>query len=208
MALNLREILGRLRTRTGSLKLKRRKALDNAAWTHFPRLRILLLVVGYVWILCLPLKELSRGIYIDENALQPGGVRPINFHSPLSFLTHVCIRYTHTGTGETCIEQIHTSVNWRDCAITMRPAPSEWQLLRGNSSHSSFPDVQNISAPVPKTTDILLCSKLQLPHKTRRTFLLPSVIKTGSATHASQFPEVMPTPSYLHQDTREQKQPL
>ena len=150
MVLNLREILGRLRTRTTGLKLKRRKALDNAAWTHFPRLKVLLLVVGYMWILCLPLKELSRGIYIDENALQPGGVRSINFRSPLSLLTHACIRYTHTGTGGTCTEQIHTSVNWRDCTMTMQPAPSEWQLLRGDTSHSSFPGVQNISASSSK----------------------------------------------------------
>ena len=92
MALNLRKLLGRLRTRVAGSKLKRRKALDNAAWTYFPKLKVLLLVVGYVWILCLPLKELSRGVYIDENALQPGGVRSINFHSLLSFLTHVCIR--------------------------------------------------------------------------------------------------------------------
>lgn len=125
MALNLREILGRLRARSGGSKLKRRKALDNAAWTHFPRLRMLLLVVGYLWILCLPLKGLSRGIYIDENALQPGGVRLINVHSPLSFLTYVYIRLTRTGTGETCIEQIHTSENWKNCAITMQPAQSK-----------------------------------------------------------------------------------
>ncbi|KAF9647556.1 Gaa1-domain-containing protein [Thelephora ganbajun] len=74
MALNIRGILGRLRSRGAGPKLKRRKALDNMAWTYFPRLKILLLVVGYAWMLCLPLKELSRGIYIDENALQPGGV--------------------------------------------------------------------------------------------------------------------------------------
>ena len=100
MALSLREILGRLRTRTAGSKLKRRKALDDAAWTHFPRLKVLLLVVGYVWILCLPLKELSRGIYIDENALQPGGVRSIDFHSPPSFLTYVY--------------QVQTYWNWGD----------------------------------------------------------------------------------------------
>lgn len=78
MAPKLREIMGRLRNRVAGSKLKRRKALDNAAWTHFPRLKIILLAVGYAWMLCLPLKDLSRGIYIDENALQPGGVRLTN----------------------------------------------------------------------------------------------------------------------------------
>lgn len=92
MALNLREILGRLRIRTAGSKLKRRKALDTLAWKHFPKFKIFLLVVGYVWMLCLPLKELSRAIYIDENALQPGGVRLVDScHSP-RFLTHLSIR--------------------------------------------------------------------------------------------------------------------
>ena len=92
MAPNLREILSRLRNRAGGSKLKRRKALDDAAWTHFPRLKILLLVVGYAWMLCLPLKELSRGIYMDENALQPGGVRIVKMDCPRSFLTCVSTR--------------------------------------------------------------------------------------------------------------------
>lgn len=74
MALNLREILGRLRLRAAGSKLKRRKALDNVAWAHFQKLKILLLAIGYTWMFLLPVKELSRGIYIDENALQPGGV--------------------------------------------------------------------------------------------------------------------------------------
>ena len=100
MALNLREILGRLRTRATDSKLKRRKALDDAAWTHFPRLRTLLLVVGYVWMLLLPLKELSRETYIDENALQPGGVRSINF--------------LFTAVSHSFVHQVHTNWNWGD----------------------------------------------------------------------------------------------
>jgi len=160
MALNLREILDRLRTRITGSKMKRRKALDDAAWSHFPRLRILLLVVGYVWILCLPLKELSRGIYIDENALQPGGVCLISFCSPLPFLTHIRIRYTHTGTGETCSEQIRTSPNWRDCAITMRPALSECRPFHDYCCYSSSPGVQNISAFNSKNYGYPLLSKI------------------------------------------------
>ena len=92
MALNLREILGRLRLRAAGSKLKRRKALDNVAWAHFQKLKILLLAIGYTWMFLLPVKELSRGIYIDENALQPGGVRfADSSHSPL-FLTHPFLR--------------------------------------------------------------------------------------------------------------------
>ena len=92
MALNLRGILGRLRIRATGSKLKRRKALDNVAWTHFPKFKILLLVVGYMWIFLLPVKELSRGIYIDENALQPGGVRPVDLCHTSPFLTYHCRR--------------------------------------------------------------------------------------------------------------------
>jgi len=100
MAPNFREILSRLRNRVGGSKLKRRQVLDNAAWTHFPKLKILLLVVGYVWMLCLPLKDLSRGIYMDENALQPGGVRIV---SSLSMI----VSYL-------CIHQVNTYWNWGD----------------------------------------------------------------------------------------------
>lgn len=36
--------------------------------------RLLLLVVGYAWMLAIPLPNLGRNTYIDENALQPGQV--------------------------------------------------------------------------------------------------------------------------------------
>lgn len=158
MALNLREILrGRLRARAAGSKLKRRKALDNIAWTYFPRLKMLLLVVGYVWMLCLPLKELSRGIYIDENALQPGGVRLITLH--LSFLTYPCIRCTCTGIGEMYTGQIRISPNWRNCATAMQPALSELRLIHGDCEHSLSPGVQNISASSSKNYGYPLPSK-------------------------------------------------
>jgi len=150
MAPNLREILGRLRTRVTGSKLKRRRALDNVTWTHFPRLKILLLVIGYVWMFCLPLRDLSRGIYIDENALQPGGVCLVQSHHLLPFLTYTSTRYTHTGIGETCIGRIHTSTNWRNCATAMQPALSEWQLFHDYHHHSSFLGVQNTLASSSK----------------------------------------------------------
>jgi len=100
--------------------------------------------------LFLPIKELSRGIYIDENALQPGGVRLTKLYHPLSSLIHTCIRCRQTGTGETCIEQICTSLNLRNCATTMQPALSELRLFHGDNEHSSSPGVQNISASSSK----------------------------------------------------------
>jgi len=109
--------------------------------------------------ICLPLKELSRGIYIDENALQPGGVCIVKLHHPLSFLIYAYIRYRHTGTGETCIGQICTSPNWRNCATAMQPALSELLLLRGDHERSSSPGVQNTSASSSKNFGYLLPSK-------------------------------------------------
>jgi hypothetical protein len=40
-------------------------------------LRLLLFAVGYVWMLIIPFPSLGRGVYIDENALQPGQVRHV-----------------------------------------------------------------------------------------------------------------------------------
>ena len=160
MALNLRETLGRLRTRAGGSKLKRRKVLDSVVWTHFSKFRSLLLVVGYLWILCLPIKELSRGIYIDENALQPGGVCPINFRSPLPPLTRV--------------PQVNTNWNWGEVHRADLYL-GELEELRDNNataiewvgSYYVVIIVTYISQtrriyqpPVPKTTDTRLRPKL------------------------------------------------
>lgn len=100
MAPNLREILGRLRIRAAGSKLKRRKALDNIAWTHYPKLNVLLLALGYIWMCCLPVKELSRNIFVDENALQPGGV-----------CFSIWIIYY---TLDSCPHQVNTYWNWGD----------------------------------------------------------------------------------------------
>lgn len=37
--------------------------------------RLLLLFIGYAWLVVLPLPQLGHRTYIDENALQPGQVR-------------------------------------------------------------------------------------------------------------------------------------
>ena len=43
--------------------------------THLTSLSVYLLVIGYLWLLVLPSQYLGRGVYIDENALQPAQVR-------------------------------------------------------------------------------------------------------------------------------------
>jgi len=96
---------------------------------------------------------------MDENALQPGGVRLINSHLTRSFLTRVRIRCTRTGIGETCIGQIHTSTNWRSCATAMQPTLSEWWLFQGDRDRLASPDVQNTSASSSKSCGYPLLSK-------------------------------------------------
>ena len=74
----------------------RRKVVTNLLWRHLSVLRfavpavlyfvhalsltrIILLLIGYVWMLALPLPELSQSTYIDENALQPAQVLARSF---------------------------------------------------------------------------------------------------------------------------------
>ena len=51
-------------------------------------------MVGYVWMLCIPLAQLENRIYIDENALQPGQVRVTHDFSTLPGLT---VQTRHSG---------------------------------------------------------------------------------------------------------------
>ena len=37
--------------------------------------RVTLFIIGYLWMLVIPLPGLGRNTYIDENALQPSQVR-------------------------------------------------------------------------------------------------------------------------------------
>ncbi|KAF8643909.1 hypothetical protein AX16_008925 [Volvariella volvacea WC 439] len=56
------------------LRIKRREAAIKALSRHLTRIRFVLFVVGYLWMLLLPERNLSRFTYIDENALLPGQV--------------------------------------------------------------------------------------------------------------------------------------
>ncbi|KAH8116816.1 Gaa1-like protein [Phellopilus nigrolimitatus] len=55
-------------------RVRRRRALSSFITRWLPQIRVLLLAVGYLWLLVLPSSLLGRGIYIDENALQPSQV--------------------------------------------------------------------------------------------------------------------------------------
>ncbi|THU87227.1 Gaa1-domain-containing protein [Dendrothele bispora CBS 962.96] len=56
------------------VRVRRRKAIVSAFSRRVTFLRLILLLVGYIWMVALPYPQLGRGIYIDENALQPGQV--------------------------------------------------------------------------------------------------------------------------------------
>lgn len=55
-------------------RLQRRTKLITAITSRLTLVRVLLFLVGYGWLLVLPWKGMSRGTWIDENALQPGQV--------------------------------------------------------------------------------------------------------------------------------------
>ncbi|EKM55142.1 uncharacterized protein PHACADRAFT_143130 [Phanerochaete carnosa HHB-10118-sp] len=55
-------------------RIRRRRALADVAWKAYPRLQLLLFVIGYVWLLTIPSTLHGQRTYIDENALQPGQV--------------------------------------------------------------------------------------------------------------------------------------
>ncbi|KAH9854210.1 Gaa1-domain-containing protein [Lenzites betulinus] len=55
-------------------KIRRQRALRERVWKGLPYIRLLLFIVGYLWLLVIPSSQLGQGTYIDENALQPGQV--------------------------------------------------------------------------------------------------------------------------------------
>ncbi|KAJ7632813.1 Gaa1-like protein [Roridomyces roridus] len=55
-------------------RLKRKQALLGALTQRIQLIIFALFLVGYLWMVAIPSPGLGRGIYIDENALQPGQV--------------------------------------------------------------------------------------------------------------------------------------
>ncbi|KAJ8078974.1 Glycosyl phosphatidyl inositol protein transamidase complex subunit [Marasmius tenuissimus] len=55
-------------------RVRRRKAIMSAIGKRVTLLTTALFLAGYIWLLAIPSAELGRGVYIDENALQPGQV--------------------------------------------------------------------------------------------------------------------------------------
>ncbi|KAJ3775407.1 Gaa1-domain-containing protein [Lentinula raphanica] len=55
-------------------RINRRKALFSLIARQITFVKLALIVAGYVWIFSIPSSQLDRGVYFDENALQPGQV--------------------------------------------------------------------------------------------------------------------------------------
>ncbi|KAF8480712.1 Gaa1-like protein [Gautieria morchelliformis] len=67
--------------------------MERGIYRALPVIRIFLFILGYSWMLMLPSPQLGRGIYIDENALQPGQVNTYwswdDVHSADVYLGHL-----------------------------------------------------------------------------------------------------------------------
>ncbi|KAJ4487817.1 Gaa1-like protein [Lentinula aciculospora] len=55
-------------------RIKRRRALFSFIARRMAVLKLALFITGYIWMLSIPSSQLCRGVYFDENALQPGQV--------------------------------------------------------------------------------------------------------------------------------------
>ncbi|KAJ3895691.1 Gaa1-domain-containing protein [Lentinula edodes] len=55
-------------------RINRRRALFSLIARRITILKLALFIAGYVWMLSIPSSRLDRGVYFDENALQPGQV--------------------------------------------------------------------------------------------------------------------------------------
>ncbi|KZT11326.1 Gaa1-domain-containing protein [Laetiporus sulphureus 93-53] len=55
-------------------RLRRRRKLVGYLWSSLPTVILVLLIVGYAWLLAIASPMLGQRTYIDENALQPGQV--------------------------------------------------------------------------------------------------------------------------------------
>ncbi|KAM5535178.1 hypothetical protein V8D89_011114 [Ganoderma adspersum] len=55
-------------------RIRRRQALSQKLWRGLPFIRLVLFLVGYLWMLAIPSSQFGQRIYIDENGLQPAQV--------------------------------------------------------------------------------------------------------------------------------------
>ncbi|EJD02421.1 Gaa1-like protein [Fomitiporia mediterranea MF3/22] len=55
-------------------RVRRRRAMSSFLARRLPYICALLYIIGYLWLLIIPSSLLGRGVYIDENALQPNQV--------------------------------------------------------------------------------------------------------------------------------------
>ncbi|TFK30134.1 Gaa1-domain-containing protein [Coprinopsis marcescibilis] len=78
-----KSLLARLKARfnkpksdTTRSRLRRVLIIEERLSKWLPYIKFLLFTVGFLWVLALPLAELGKETYIDENALSPGHIRP------------------------------------------------------------------------------------------------------------------------------------
>lgn len=82
--------------------------------------RIIMFVVGYVWLLALPSGLIGRRTYIDENALQPSQVCNENSGSGLFHFSPIC--------------QVRTTWDWKDVHAADRYLLDLEKLWENNST--------------------------------------------------------------------------
>ncbi|KAF8892461.1 Gaa1-like protein [Infundibulicybe gibba] len=63
-----------IKPRDTEARIRRKEAMVSVLYNRLPALKLLLLVIGYLWMLAIPSPYLGRRTYFDENALQPGQV--------------------------------------------------------------------------------------------------------------------------------------
>lgn len=95
--------------------------------------RVTLFIIGYLWMLVIPLPGLGRITYIDENALQPSQVW---LREPWSVLFNsICIlRLIPIGTGTMFMLQTSTLLNWKKYAMLISRVNSQNIQLLGLST--------------------------------------------------------------------------
>ncbi|TEB26622.1 Gaa1-domain-containing protein [Coprinellus micaceus] len=72
----LQKLRGRFKPEKNAaeVRVRRRRAMIQKLHQRLPFLKVLLFLVGYLWMVAIPYPDLGRTTYIDENALQPAQV--------------------------------------------------------------------------------------------------------------------------------------
>ncbi|KIJ16768.1 hypothetical protein PAXINDRAFT_10481 [Paxillus involutus ATCC 200175] len=83
----------RSRQNANVARLRRRKNAAELIHRNLSKITTSLFVIGYLWMILVPISPLSQGVYIDENALQPAQVNTNwnwqNVHQADTYLHHL-----------------------------------------------------------------------------------------------------------------------